>query len=239
MRLKNGMRSRFWLPSPATSKTPAPSRKNVLFSGKNSSNRVRLIWRESTSVSAKSVLTVSDAVRLEVIALKTSAPSLALPRPFSSPPDRKGRTSSPRPCLASPRPRSCPAAARLAIQTSRPGLAQRSFSWRRLIERSTLSPHTSCPGLKRRVLKGIAISAIHPSVVIRVRACQMPSHSLLSSWALFEICPSVRAPAGFTSKKKPFRWSKYGSSTMRTWSSTSRWASRASCVVTIAEGVRS
>ena len=40
-RVKNGIRS---VPpaSPATSNTPAPSRKNVRFSGKNSGNRVRL-----------------------------------------------------------------------------------------------------------------------------------------------------------------------------------------------------
>jgi hypothetical protein len=36
-----------------------PSRKNGRFSGKKRGNRVRLIWRVSTSVSAKSVLTVN------------------------------------------------------------------------------------------------------------------------------------------------------------------------------------
>ena len=39
----------------------SPSRKNVRFSGKNSGNRVRFVRRVSTSVSAKSVLTVPDA----------------------------------------------------------------------------------------------------------------------------------------------------------------------------------
>ncbi len=97
-RLKNGMRSGFWLPRPATSYTPAPSRKNVRFSGKRSSKRVRLIWRASTSVSAKSVLTVREAVRLEVMLLKTSRPGLKLPLLFSSPAETNGLMSRPRPC---------------------------------------------------------------------------------------------------------------------------------------------
>ena len=51
-------------------KMSAPSRKNVRFSGKKSGKRVRLVRRVSTSVSAKSVLTVSDAehVRSELAA---------------------------------------------------------------------------------------------------------------------------------------------------------------------------
>ncbi len=85
----------------------------------------------------------------------------------------------------------------------------------------------------------MTISATQPSSVIRVRASQIPSHSKLSSSALFEICPSARAPAGFTTKKKPLRWSKKGSITTVTRSSTSRSASRASWVDTMAEGVRS
>ena len=43
----------------------APSRKNVRFSGKNSGKRVRFVRRVSTSVSAKSVLTVSEPSRFE------------------------------------------------------------------------------------------------------------------------------------------------------------------------------
>ena len=42
-----------------------PSRKNVRFSGKNNGKRVRFVRRVSTSVSAKSVLTVSEPRRLE------------------------------------------------------------------------------------------------------------------------------------------------------------------------------
>ena len=61
-RLKNGMTSSS-SPRPKE-KMSAPSRKNVRFSGKNSGKRVRLVRRVSTSVSAKSVLTVSDASRL-------------------------------------------------------------------------------------------------------------------------------------------------------------------------------
>ena len=37
-------------------KVSEPSRKNIRFSGKNSGNRVRLMRRSSTSVSAKSML---------------------------------------------------------------------------------------------------------------------------------------------------------------------------------------
>ena len=96
-----------------------------------------------------------------------------------------------------------------------------------------------CPGLKRSVLKGSATSAAQPSLVMRVRASQMPSHSRVGSCSLFEICPSARAPAGFTEKKKPLRWSKNGSRTIVTRSSTARSASRPSCVATIASGVRS
>ena len=142
--------------------------------------------------------------------------------------------SSPLPCWRPASPPSRPASARLLIQTSMRALAQRSRSSRRLICRSTLRPQIVCPGLKRSVLKGIATSAAQPSLVMRVRASQMPSHSRLGSCALFEICPSARAPAGFTEKKKPLRWSKNGSRTIVTRSSTSRSASRPSCVATIA-----
>ena len=47
-------------------KTPASSRKNDRFSGKNREKRDRLIWRASTSVSPKSVFTVADSFRLGV-----------------------------------------------------------------------------------------------------------------------------------------------------------------------------
>ena len=49
------------------------------------------------------------------------------------------------------------------------GLAQRSVSCRRLIVRSTLRPQVVCPGLKRSVLNGIAISAAQPSPSIARR----------------------------------------------------------------------
>jgi hypothetical protein len=55
-REKNGMKSPF-RPDPNT-KISDPSRKNALFSGKNNGNLVRLTCRVSTSVSAKSGLTV-------------------------------------------------------------------------------------------------------------------------------------------------------------------------------------
>ena len=58
-REKNGST---WFPgSRAKSKKPEPSTKNSRFSGKKSGNRVRFTRRSSTSVSAKSVLTVKLA----------------------------------------------------------------------------------------------------------------------------------------------------------------------------------
>ncbi len=71
----------------ATSNTPAPSRKKARFSGKNSGKRVRLIWRASASVSAKSVFTVTEALRFGVRFLKTSRPACSLPSLFSRPPE--------------------------------------------------------------------------------------------------------------------------------------------------------
>jgi hypothetical protein len=51
----------------ANPKTPAPCRKNDRFSGKSTEKRDRLIWRASTSVSPKSVLTVAVSFRLGVM----------------------------------------------------------------------------------------------------------------------------------------------------------------------------
>ena len=53
-------------PPPPKPKMPESSRKNCRFSGKNNGNRVKLIWRMSVSVSAKSVFTLAMAVRLGV-----------------------------------------------------------------------------------------------------------------------------------------------------------------------------
>ena len=223
----------------ATSNTPAPSRKNARFSGKNSGNRVRLIWRSSASVSAKSVLTVTDAFMFGVRFLKMSRPACSLLSPVSRPPERYGRMSRPSPWLIPSIPSSRPACERFEIQASRWGDAHRSVSLCRLISRSTLNPHTVWPGLKRSVLKGMAISAVHPSGVIRAAASQMPSHWSDSSSALLATWPSALAPDGFTWKKNPFRWSKNGSRMMRTLSSLSSSASRVSWVETMADGVRS
>ena len=71
LREKNGRP--FWsapnelLDNPPKSKIKASCRKKSRFSGKNSGKRVRLIWRSSTSVSAKSVLRVRLRVRLGMI----------------------------------------------------------------------------------------------------------------------------------------------------------------------------
>ena len=50
------------------------------FSGKNSGNRVRFVRRVSTSVSAKSVLTVTDASTFAPDALRHVEARLQLPR---------------------------------------------------------------------------------------------------------------------------------------------------------------
>ena len=77
------------LPRPAASKIPAPSRKNVRFSGKKRGKRVRFTWRSSASVSAKSVFTVSEAVRFGRDVHEDVAAGLALsPLPSVSPPER-------------------------------------------------------------------------------------------------------------------------------------------------------
>jgi hypothetical protein len=75
--------------------------------------------------------------------------------------------------------------------------------------------------------------------VIREAAFQMPSQSWLRRSALFDTCPSDRAPAGFTWKKKPLRRSKNGSRTIVMRSSTSRSASRVNCVEMMSLGDRS
>ena len=237
-RLKNGRMS-VVLTRPATSNTPAPSRKNARFSGKKSGKRVRFTCRRSASVSAKSVLTVMAALRLGVRFLKISTPAADSPSPLSAATDACGRRSRPRPCWTPSSPSRRPASARLPIQMFCRAAVQRTISCRRLISRSTLNPHVVWPGLNRSVLNGISISAIHPWSVMRATAFQMPSHSRLRRSALFDTCPSARAPAGFTSKKKPFRWSKNGSRTIRIRSSTSSSASRVSCVDTMSRGDRS
>ena len=100
-RVKNGTR-----PSPRPRpnwKMSAPWRKNVRFSGKNRGKRVRLVWRVSTSVSAKSVLMLRAAVRFGPRRFVTSRLGSKIPRveasgaTFSKPPTSDGRTPSPSP----------------------------------------------------------------------------------------------------------------------------------------------
>ena len=92
-----------------------PSRKNVRFSGKNSGKRVRFVWRVSTSVSAKSVLSVADASRLAPSRCVTSrltsfvADRSAPGAGISVPAVTDGRTLTPMPSSKSGRPSSRPA----------------------------------------------------------------------------------------------------------------------------------
>ena len=59
-----------------TSKSPAFSRKNSRFSGKNNSKRVRLTCCSSASTWAKSVFSVRSRFRLELRAILASSPPL-------------------------------------------------------------------------------------------------------------------------------------------------------------------
>ncbi len=120
----------------------APSRKKVRFSGKNSSKRVRLVCRVSTSVSAKSVFTDADARRFgpETLRDVEAGVRVVLGR-------RTGRPARRRPDTTAGRTRQADAevevgqigqqsgAAHLRQLEVARGLAQRSFSWSRWIRR--------------------------------------------------------------------------------------------------------
>ncbi len=92
------------------------------FSGKKSGKRVRLVCRLSTSVSAKSVFTVSEARRFEPSRFVTSrlgsatksvrAPGAGLSKPVTN----EGRTERPQPRSKRGSPASSPA--RLVCVTS-------------------------------------------------------------------------------------------------------------------------
>ena len=88
-RLKNTSAS----PELPTAKSPAFSRKNGRFSGKNRLKRSRFTCCSSTSTWAKSVLTVASSVRLGVTLYLASRPT--------SPKNFVSRLDAPR-CLASP-----------------------------------------------------------------------------------------------------------------------------------------
>jgi hypothetical protein len=113
-RLKKGTSVSVPMPLPNW-KMSAPCRKKVRFSGKNSGKRVRFVWRLSTSVSAKSVLTVREASTFEprrcvTSRLGSSVPSVAAPGAgFWKPPTIDGRRPRPSPRSNSGRPASSPA----------------------------------------------------------------------------------------------------------------------------------
>ena len=112
-RLKYGITS--WFSPRPNAKMSSPSRKNVRFSGKNSGNRVRFVRRVSTSVSAKSVLTVQrrDDVRAEALRDVEARLKLAVDvvrSPGMPPPVvTAGRTVSPGPDRTPADPVSSPA----------------------------------------------------------------------------------------------------------------------------------
>jgi hypothetical protein len=96
-------------------KMSAASRKKVRFSGKKSGKRVRFARRASTSVSAKSVLTVIEASAFEPRRFVTSRLGSRVPSAGASgegslkPPTSDGRTLRPRPRSKSGRPARTPA----------------------------------------------------------------------------------------------------------------------------------
>jgi hypothetical protein len=75
----------------------------------------------------------------------------------------------------------------------------------RATSRRTLKPQLSVPGSKRKVEKGIAISAVQPSGVMRAPAVQTPSQSLFRLRPSSEDRASRIAPAGLTSRKYELR----------------------------------
>ncbi|HEU5169946.1 MAG TPA: hypothetical protein VFU46_05385, partial [Gemmatimonadales bacterium] len=206
VRLKKGTTSTCRSTVKAKSKMSDPSRKKPRFSGKKSGNRVRLVRRASTSVSAKSVFRVTEA--------RVFAPSRWLRSPLTSrrvlrasagsgcstPLTSAGRTVRPSPYTNAGSPTSRPARAGWVSRAARDGLDHRLSSRRRWMRRSTLNPHCRSPSLKERLCTGIRISTDHPCAVRVAAASQAVSHSLRSLSPAFVISASYRAPIGFTAK---------------------------------------
>src|SRR2546430_11148881 len=189
----------------------APSKKKERFSGKNSGKRVRLIWRVSTSVSAKSVFAVNTVTNCGVIFQVTSPPTAPChDRDDPAPqhclvfPIAYGVISRPFPCWTSPTPDKRPARLRSYRNESNVGDDQRSHRRSRGINRSRFSPQSLRPGVKLKVRDGMPISADHPSGILAVRASQIPSQSREALSAV-EISPSTRVPAALIRKKYPVR----------------------------------
>ena len=221
-RLKNGMTS--WSRPRPNAKMSAPSRKNVRFSGKKSGNRVRLVRRVSTSVSAKSVLTVSEASRFAPSRCVTSrlgwnSPSTSAPRRRDAAAGRDGGAHAEADARGRSRGRSVSSPARLVCVTwyCRAGNAQRSVSSSRWIRRCTLKCHSRRPGLEAQALDRESRSrrsSRSSSAGRRGFPDAVPIGVLRFAAGLMR--PSYRAPLGLTAKTYPERPSRNGPSTMRT-----------------------
>ena len=186
-RLKN---SRSFSPASGKLKTLAFSKKNWRFSGKNSLYGDRLNSCVSTSASAKSVLAVKLATRLERSPSFTSTPPVcsavvpgtnpllaALWGKWLKPPRRYGLMMNNRPLPISETPCNSPASLTLLTPKLRRHALHRSSSFLRRMKRLKLIPQTTSRDcIKLSVEKGIAMVAVQPSSVMCASEVQTPSH---------------------------------------------------------------
>ena len=166
-RLKYGSTS--WSRPRPNVKMSSPSRKNVRFSGKNSGNRVRLVRRVSTSVSAKSVFTVSDASpfgpsRCVTSRLGWNSPSTDAPAAGSAAAGRDRRPDRQPPTQAERRQAAQqPRAAGLRDLVLPPGKRPAVRLEQALDPALDVEvPLAAGPVLKLSVWTGIRISTLHP-----------------------------------------------------------------------------
>ena len=167
---------------------------------------MRLNFSVSTSASAKSVFTVKFATRFDRSPSFTSRPPVCnalvpgvKPVPavvggkWLKPIRPYGFTIKRRPLPISEIPCSSPAWLILAAPYVRRQPDQRSSSFLRRMKRLKLMPQiTSRDRMKFKVEKGMAIVAVHPSLVIRASDVHTPSHPGSPSPRLVSVrCSSV------------------------------------------------
>ena len=183
------------------------SRKKSLFSGKNIGNRVRLTLSSSASTCEKSVLYVRSRVILGVTPYLTSRP--ISPDVLLSP--SKVLSVIPKGFIPkflegwiSLKPVSVPALEILSNRSCRWRGDQYTSSVFLRIRRRKLIPQFCCLSFmsKRRVVKGMAISTIHPLLKILVFRCTIPSQLALYPAPSLVIYRSLIAPLTLKRKMK-------------------------------------